>query len=107
MAEERKHDRKGIPIYAGDLLRTFHFRDRTCRGKIRYLYHYVLDVGGHLEMVPPDHLDPSRVKDGGRCWLASIDTETQSEIVHGYGPDPGMCFDERPRRRPAKNNPPG
>ena len=46
------HDKNGIPIYPGDVLRTFHFRHYRHRRKM-YLYHVArLRSDGHMEAVP-------------------------------------------------------
>jgi hypothetical protein len=93
------HDRRGVPIYPGDLIRSFHFRERPggkSRGRIHYLYHTAVLVGDRLEMVPTSHLEPSMVKGGGRCRL-SQELVADAEVISGHGP--GECLDylDRPR----------
>lgn len=91
------HDRRGVPIYPGDLLKTDHFVDR--RGKRYYLYHVVVerkDEGGCLEMVPASHLEPRFRNQGGRCWLKTVDLR-QSKVIHGSGPGDCLDFDDRPK----------
>lgn len=98
-------DCTGIPIYPGDLLRTFHYtaalRRRTC-----YLYHVVVlrnpgscDQG--LWAVPAGNLEPSRAErlgESGTFLLCS--RQTSSEIISGYTLDSrGVPLDWYERRR--------
>ncbi len=50
------HDSKGIPIYPGDLLRSFHFRGQ--RRRIFYLYHVAIfdSEAGGMRMMPASYL---------------------------------------------------
>lgn len=94
-------DRRGVPIYPGDLVRSPHFVDR--RRRRYYLYHTAVCVNGYMELVPTQHLQPDRVRQGGRCML-SEDLAAQAEVIAGYGP--GDCLDylDRPKRRRAVNH---
>ncbi len=90
-------DRKGVPIYPGDLLRSDHFRDR--RGKRYYLYHVAVYKDSALYMTPVAFLEPTKRTGGGECLL-SDELAAVAEVLVGYGPD-GTPHDERPRRKPA------
>jgi hypothetical protein len=94
------HDRKGVPIHPGDLLRSDHFRDR--RNRMHYLYHVVVEqADGHLEMVPTSHLAGEEwIRGGGRCWLNATGVATQSEVICGHGPGDYLSYEDRPRVRP-------
>jgi hypothetical protein len=59
------HDSNGVPIYPGDLLRTFHFTGP--RRRKWYLYHvavYDTQVGA-MRMMPVEYLEPSVKREGG------------------------------------------
>tara|TARA_R110002094_G_scaffold110707_1_gene107822 strand:- start:445 stop:768 length:324 start_codon:yes stop_codon:yes gene_type:complete len=90
------HDKNGYPIYPGDLIRQPHFRG--ARRKQHYLYHTAVmvnpDIG--MEIVPTCHLQPEKAKGGGRCRITAGCVE-HYEIIHGYGPDPILSFEDRPR----------
>ncbi len=89
VAREQYHDCKGVPIYAGDLIRTDHFRDR--RRKLHYLYHGVRERDGALEMVPVTELATGK-KDGGCCWLKAIISDRTITVLAGE-----MCVEDRKR----------
>lgn len=59
-------DKRGVPIYPGDLIRSYHFRDRR---RTYYLYHTATMKDGGMYMVPTDHLEPSKVAGGGSCYM--------------------------------------
>jgi len=90
-------DKHGIPIYPGDLLKTFHYRGR--RRKRNYLYHVaVMDTeAGGMRMIPTKWLEPSKPHDGGSPLL-SDDLAGDAEIIAGGKVGEWVCFDERPRR---------
>ena len=94
------YDRNGIPIYPGDLLRTFHFRGGP-HGRNYYLYHVVvMDVeAGGLRMVPAEYLDPGNSRDGGNPLLTD-DLAADAEVIAGCHQGLALSFDERPRRTP-------
>lgn len=94
---EQSYDMKGYPIYLGDLLRSFHFVGP--RRKMYYLYHTVVLEKGNLYMVPTSHLESSLANGGGKCLLKWYQTDTESEIISGHGPDPYLTWDERPRKK--------
>ena len=91
------YDKNGIPIYAGDVLRAFHFRDRQHHGKNLYLFHVACEREGAIELVPAQYLNPTTREEGGRYWLVSDLSE--AEIVCGWGPKPHECYLDRPRRK--------
>lgn len=100
MSEAGKyHDRRGVPIYPGDLLKTDHFVGR--RGKRYYLYHTVVEVGDHLEMVPTSHLEPTLADRCGRCRLSSTRPDLESLVINGFGPGDLLSYEDRPRVRPT------
>lgn len=92
-------DKNGVPIYPGDLLRSFHFRAAR-RRKVHYLYHTAVynDQSDCMEMVPVSHLEPTKRKGGGQCWL-SQELAQCSEIIQGHGPGDCICYDDRPKVR--------
>jgi hypothetical protein len=87
-------DKHGIPIYPGDLLRTFHFRGK--RRKIYYLYHVAVWDAKYecMSMVPVSYLEPTRANRGGQCWLSQ---GIETEIIDGTGPGDFLCHTERPK----------
>ena len=96
--EERYYDKKGVPIYPGDLLRTYHFTG--ARRKVHYLYHVVVDSGlKALQMVPTSHLEPTKRCHGGCAYLKHMNTNTQSEVISGHGPGDILSFEERPKKK--------
>ncbi len=88
------HDMRGVPIYHGDLIKTYHFTDRR-RGK-RYLYHTAVYAQGCMRMVPTSHLEPTMVNSGGECLMVQASL-AQSEVIHGYGPGRYLDYTERPK----------
>jgi hypothetical protein len=86
-------DKSGIPIYPGDLLRSYHFTG-ACRKKY-HLYHVAVFINGYMEMVPICHLQPEQVSGGGRCIL-NPDLAAECEIISGDGPEPDILhYSER------------
>lgn len=63
------HDKNRVAIHPGDLIRTFHFRDR--RRKVYWLYHCVIVRDGAMDMVPVQQLATGK-NDGGSCWVKSL-----------------------------------
>jgi hypothetical protein len=98
------HDRNGVPIYPGDLIRSDHFRDR--RRRMHYLYHVACWNEQHetIEMVPTCYLNPTTKPTGGRCWI-SEGLMRIAEVIHGHGPGCYLSFEERPKRKPTKKEP--
>jgi hypothetical protein len=100
------HDRRGVPIYPGDLLRSFHFRGK--RRKMYYLYHVaILDVAaGGMRMIPASHLEPTN-RDAhdsrGGDPLLSDSLTAIAEVIDGYGPEPYIDFKDRPRKKAARD----
>lgn len=88
------YDKNRVPIYPGDLLKSYHFTDR--RRKKWYLYHTAVWNGSQLsmEMVPTCHLEPTKINGGGRCWL-SQELGDNTEIIQGYGPGDTIDYTER------------
>ena len=92
------HDKRGVPIYPGDLLKTYHFTDG--RGRKRWLYHTAVFVEGHMRMVPTCHLQPDRVKGGGEC-LMTEELAAAAQVISGTGPEGCLDYTDRPRQRLA------
>jgi hypothetical protein len=90
-------DKNGIPIHKGDLLRSPHFIGP--RRKQYYLYHVVVQEPDGVFLVPASHLEPTMKKDGGICHLDALSDSWEAEIISGYGPEPYLSYDDRPRRK--------
>jgi hypothetical protein len=88
------HDINGVPIYPGDLLRTFHFRSAR-RRELHYLYHTAVYRDGAMFIVPTSHLEPTKVSGGGSCVL-SQDLLTNTKVIHGHGPGAYLDYKDRP-----------
>lgn len=74
------HDKRGVPIQAGDLLRAFHFRPANRRLPKQYLYHLVVECPetGFLLAKP---VESFAIKvTGGSFWIKNdlIDSEVIS-----------------------------
>lgn len=97
------HDCNGVPIYPGDLLRTFHFTDR--RRRKYYIYHTATFTQGHMRAIPTCHLDDTiRIAHGSRGgdYLMSDEIAAITEVISGYGPGDCLCFRDRPRIKTTK-----
>ena len=90
------YDARGIPIYAGDLLRAVHFRD--ARGKRYYLYHVAVMRDGCLYGVPTQNLEPTMDGHGGTFRLTAEDAAVRT-ILHGFGPNECIDYEDRPRKK--------
>lgn len=88
-------DANGIPVYPGDLIRTYHFTGP--RRKRYYLYHTAVYKDGAMSLVPVSHLEPSCVRGSDGVCLLLQELMADAEIIHGYGPLPFLYYDERPR----------
>ena len=93
-------DRKGVPIYTGDLLRTHHFIDFQTRTR-RYMYHAVTCRDGVLRMTPVQALATADRGWGGECYLHTVaDAEgvlPESDVIDGwYGGHPS--YDRKKRK---------
>ena len=95
MGTQASVDARGIPIYPGDLLRTPHYVG--ARRKQHYLYHVIVRDGEYLYMVPTAHLEPTLVNGGGKCLLKYGMDKERTRIISGYGPNPFLTFEDRPR----------
>lgn len=99
-------DAKGVPVYPGDLIRSYHFRG--CGRRHHYLYHVVTqDTAGVLHMTPVEWLAKTELQQylsGGRCYLASAADDSGvltdgGEVLTGHGPGDCLCHHDRPRRK--------
>ena len=88
-------DKRGVPVYPGDLIRSPHFKDR--RGRQYWLYHVAVYRDGALFLVPTSHLEPTQVKGGGSCLL-SQDLLRDARVIDGHGPGDCLDYTDRPRR---------
>lgn len=95
------YDMHDVPIYPGDLLRSFHFTG--VHNKRWYLYHTAVNRNGSLYMVPVAHLEPTQISGGGDCWLHQKMADTV-EVIQGYGPGKCLDYTERPTRETPKTN---
>lgn len=102
------YDKNNRPIYAGDLLRSFHFTG--ARRRRLYLYHVAVTVDGGLDAVPACHLEPSKIRGGGRCRIDEK-MATNFEIIQGINMLPAteeasrltQSYYERPKRKSNEN----
>ena len=90
-------DKKGVPLCKGDLIRSPHYIGR--RRKQHYLYHVVVEESGVLFLVPTAHLEPTMRSGGGKCPLTIYSDTWACEVISGYGPDPYLSFEDRPKRK--------
>jgi len=97
MKPGESHDMNGVPIYPGDLLKSFHFTG--ARRKRYYLYHVAVmnQAEKRMEMVPVHNLEPTKACRDGMYWLLK-EMESDIEVITGYGPGHCLYFDERPKR---------
>ena len=95
-------DMNGYPICPGDLLRSFHFRERRYRRK-HYLYHTATTEGDRIRIVPTCHLEPTKKNGGGACLLDEALAQNM-EIILGSGP--GKILDFRDRKRAERGTKP-
>jgi len=98
-AEGTIFDRRGVPIFRGDLIKQPHFIDY--RHKRHYLYHVVTVRDGYLEAVPSSCLEPTLRGKGGTYWITQNDALT-AEVIHGHGPGDCLDFNDRPKRAKEK-----
>lgn len=87
-------DKNGIPIYPGDLLRTFHFTGP--RRRKYYLYHVAIydAEAAAMRMLPTKWLEPTAPRDGGNPLL-SDGLAASTEIVEGPSVGDAVLFTER------------
>lgn len=90
------HDKKGVPIYPGDLLKTFHFIGS--RGKKYYLYHVACYQDNMMVAVPTCHLEQTKVSGGGK-YRMSQDLLLHTEVISGCGPGAILGYEERKKVR--------
>ena len=97
----RIHDRKGYPIYAGDLLKTYHFTGS--RKRKYYMYHLVVAYDGGDRMISACELLVYKDKPLPGCLVSCCAVNGvlyDSEIVEGFGPDREYVdFEDRPRMK--------
>lgn len=102
------HDKRGVPIYPGDLLKSYHFTGwkRGKWGQRYYLYHVAVwrEDEQTMEMVPTSYLEPSKRNQGGRCWLTQEHAKTV-EVISGCGPGNVLDHTDRERVKVEKAEP--
>ena len=91
----KMYDKKGVPIYPGDLIRTPHFIG--ARRKQWYIYHTAVFINGYMELIPTCHLQPDKAERGGGRCMMSYDIIRNSEVIAGYGPDKYLNYTDRPK----------
>lgn len=104
------YDLNGIPIYSGDLLRSFHYCDRSRSRRKVYLYHVVCDMPDGVKLLPVSWLNPSQDRyGGGSCNLIAIvnsDGIVSAEVIHGsclkYGGNLTIWYERE--KKPASIN---
>ena len=97
------HDKRGVPIYPGDLLKTYHFTG--ARKKRYYLYHIAMYVDGAMRCQNTEFFGTGLKKHSSDILLQCLwqqdgpDDRTlkQTEVISGYGPGKCLSFEERPR----------
>ena len=87
-------DKHGVPIYPGDLLRSYSFTG--ARHRKFYLYHTAVLVDDNMRMIPTSHLEPTLVSGGGACWITQA-LASATEVINGHGP--GDCLDWAEREK--------
>lgn len=92
------YDIKGLPIQAGDLVRTYHYTGR--KGKIYYLYHVISLQEHGLKMLPAEWADPNQNHNGGACYFdQQILNANSALIIAGHGLGDGQSFQSRERKK--------
>lgn len=85
-------DKKGVPIYPGDLLRSHHFYG--VRNKEHFLYHVAVYIGGAMRMYPASSLEPTLENRGGKC-LMTQELADKCEVIYGHGPGDVLDYSDR------------
>ena len=76
------HDGQGVPIYEGDMVRTFHYRHYRNRRKT-YLYHVVKKVKGELWAMHYTVAAYPRKEDGSCPLHVLLRNHNDAEVVAG------------------------
>lgn len=91
-------DTRGVPIYPGDLIRSYHYTDR--RRKVHYLYHVAVYRWEQLWIDPVNWLEPSVEHDGGSVQLSqSLMDNCDGRVIHGNGPGDYLSYEDRPKTK--------
>ena len=89
-------DKKGYPIYPGDLLKTLYFIiDKNTK---HYHYHVAAYKDGCMRLFTPAMADPNCRPDSRLDCLMSQELVNDSEILEGGGPGDFYTFKQRQRR---------
>jgi hypothetical protein len=76
------YDKKGRPIWHGDLLRQFDFMPSNRPLEARHIYHVAIrNEGGFLQAVPFNEAISGN-PEGGKFWL-NDETAKEVEFIHG------------------------
>lgn len=91
--EKCAHDKKGYPVYEGDVLKVFHFIGQ--RNKKYFMYKVVIaSPRGFLAFCISDLALKGRIN----AHSCPLDALGDFEIVQGYGPEPFVSWEDRPRQ---------
>lgn len=89
-------DKRGVPVYPGDLLKAYHFTD--VKRRKHYIYHVVTERYGRLWATPTAFLH--RTSGGGECLLDYYAGEGfDFEVISGCGPGEILDFNDRPKAK--------
>jgi hypothetical protein len=92
-------DKKGYPIYSGDLLKTLHFITGKNTKHYHYHYHVAAYKDGCMRLFTPSMAEPN-CRPGMRLdALMSQELVNESEILEGAGPGDFYSFKQRERRK--------
>lgn len=83
-------DKNGIPIYPGDLLKSYHFTG--ARRKKYYLYHIV-------KIFDCCNMKMESVHGKGGSCLLTQDLGDNAEVISGYGPKGYLDYTDRPKKK--------
>lgn len=90
------YDAKGYPVFAGDVLKVFHFRG--ARRKKYYMYKVAKEWQGKLWAFNVSEL---ATNGGESCHKCRMETLGFFQIVDGYDPD-GIYFEDRKKGNQPK-----
>lgn len=95
------YDKNGVPIYPGDLLKSYHFTG--ARRKKYWLYHLATIRDGAMWIVNVHNLATTNfILDGGGNLFLTDEWAEKFEIISGYGPKGCVDFEDRPKLTKAK-----
>lgn len=94
---ETYYDRKGIPIWEGDVLKIYHYTSPARRER-RYMYKLAVKIDGafycvHINNIPEHGIGKSN------AYRMSLNDPNEVEIVAGLGYPPSYDFKSRTRKK--------